>query len=71
MGIDVNKQNMEVVKTLFKRHVRVSHVSDLSDEEYRDFITEVSAIMASEWGFELPDDERRDMREFLKLIYQW
>ena len=72
LGIEVNKSNMEIVKKLFKSHLSVKYTSALSDKEYSLFIDSVSVLIAEGWGIELPkSQERIDMKNFLKMIYEW
>jgi len=70
LGIEVNKDNMEVVKKMFKGHLSVEHTSSLNDKEYSIFIDSVLETMANGWGIELPKKQAdTSMRDFLAMVY--
>jgi len=72
LGIEVNKENMGVVKKLFKRHLSVEHTSSLDDKEYSVFIDSVLETMANGWGVELPGRQAdTSMADFLKMVYSY
>ena len=66
LGLEVTKDHILVVKTMLKKHLKVKSVASLPDHDYYELTQEVEAILASEWGFELPDNEAKDMSQILK-----
>ena len=65
LDIPVTSDHIFVVKQMLKRHHSIAHVSDLTDGDYAEFITAVTSTLASEWGFEMPSESRKEMKELL------
>jgi len=67
MGIEPTKENILVVKEMFKDYLRVHKSSRLSDKNYAKMVSAISMLAAREWGVELPArDAEKTMIEVLR-----
>lgn len=66
MGIEVDKETVSAVRTMFKKYLRVGSTSALSPRQMSKFCEAFIMLAAREWGLEIPlQDAETTMTELL------